>query len=64
MSQRIKTLSNAMGRIAVVMVLGAGIGTALGSLLGDVTLGIGMGVAVGVIAGLVWEFQRRRIGKR
>ena len=64
MSPRIKTLSNTLGRIAVVMVLGAGIGTALGSLLGDVTLGIGMGAAVGFIAGVVWEIQRGRTGKR
>lgn len=60
MTGRTKAASSLIGRVVVVMVLGAGIGLALGSLLGNVVVGTALGAAIGLIAGSVLELTRRR----
>ncbi len=64
MSRRTKTSSSVWSRIAVVLVLGAGLGTALGALLGNVPLGIGLGVLVGGIVAALWTLILRLRARR
>lgn len=64
MSRRTKTSSSVWSRIAVVLVLGAGLGTALGALLANVPLGIGFGVLVGGIVAALWTLILRLRARR
>lgn len=64
MSRRTQSGSSLIGRVIVVIVLGAGIGMALGAVLGSVNVGTALGALIGLIAGVALELLRRRKGKR
>ena len=64
MTRRTKAVSSLIGRVTVVMVLGAGIGIALGSILGNVVFGTALGALIGLLAGAILEVTRRRNRRR
>ncbi len=49
-----------VGRMGVISVLGAGIGTAVGAAIGNVSAGVAVGAGLGLVAGAVWELVQRR----
>jgi uncharacterized membrane protein len=55
-----KSISSFAGRMGLMAVLGAGIGTALGAIVGNVPYGAGLGAVCGLVVGAMWGLWQRR----
>lgn len=60
MSNNSKPLSAVLGKLGLIVVLGAGIGTVVGSAIGNVPLGIAVGGGIALVIGAGVELWRRQ----
>lgn len=60
MSRNSNSVRETAGKLGLLIVLGAGIGTAVGAALGNVGAGVAVGAALGMAGGAVFEVMQRR----